>query len=209
MRKMFNKLKEKAKELFNSFKRFNDDKYGMLIVVSWVVLVVCLIIKLFGGNWFELNVENDKFIAFCNFVDNTMWAKMTLACMIYLFTNYFILCILIDRRKLDKKLILIFFPLMITKSIVNWYFTTIGFILDVIILIVLPIIIGRKWKRVIVGNLLVMAFQLITIGIRNISINFNFNNTFLEQTLIQVDYYIMIILFYLYAFKNKKRKEIE
>lgn len=209
MTKIFNKLKEKAKDLFNSFKRFNDDKYGMLILVSWVVLGICLIIKLFGGNWFELSVENEKFIAFCNFVDNTMWVKMTLACLIYLFTNYFIICILIDKQKLDKKLILIFLPLMITKSIISWYFTTISFILDVVILIILPIIIGKKWKRVIFGNLLVMAFQLLTIAIRNVSINFNLGNTVVENYLIQIDYYIMIILFYLYVFKNKRRKEIE
>lgn len=209
MTKIFNKLKEKAKDLFNSFKRFNDDKYGMLIVVSWVVLGICLIIKLFGGNWFELSVENDKFIAFCNFVDNTMWVKMTLACLIYLFTTYPAMCVYLDKPKLDKKLLLIFFPLMIIKSISSWYILILAYILDVIILIILPIIISKKWKRVIFGNILVFVFQVITILIRNISFDFNLGNTVIENYLYQVDYYIMIILFYLYTFKNKKRKEIE
>lgn len=202
-------LKDKIKGLYNNFKDFYNDKYGMLIVVSWVVLIFCLIVKLFGGNWFELGVENEKFVAFCNYVDNTMWLKMALACLIYLFTNYFILCILINRKKLDKKIVALFLPLMITKSIINWYFTTLGLMLDVIILIVLPIVITRKWKRVIFGNLLVMVFQLLTLGIRNLSINFNFGNTFLEQSLYQIDYYLMIILFYLYTFKKKKIKKEE
>ena len=205
MTKIFNKLKEKAKDLFNSFKRFNDDKYGMLIVVSWVVLGICLIIKLFGDNWFELSVENEKFIAFCNFVDNTMWAKMILACIIYLFTGYFIICIALNRNKLTRKDVLIFLPIMIFKSIINWFYPTISFILDIMILFILPFVLTRNFKRVLIVNILVIVFQLLTIAIRNLSVNFNSSNTFLEQSLIQIDYYIMIMLFYFYNFKRKHK----
>ena len=202
-------LKDKIKGLYNNFKDFYNDKYGMLIVVSWVVLIFCLIVKLFGGNWFELGVENEKFVAFCNYVDNTMWLKMALACLIYLFTNYFILCILINRKKLDKKIVALFLPLMITKSLISWYVLWVSYVLDVLILVILPLIIGKKWKRVIFGNLLVMGFQLLTLAIRNISGDFTLNNIFLVQVLYQIDYYLMIILFYLYTFKKKKIKKEE
>lgn len=202
-------LKNKIKGLYDKFKDFYDDKYGMLITVSWVVLIFCLIVKLFGGNWFELSSENDKFVAFCNFVDNTMWLKMTLACMIYLFTNYFILCILINRKKLDKKIVALFLPLMITKSLISWYVLWVSYVLDVLILVILPLIIGKKWKRVLFGNVLIFAFQVVTILIRNVSFDFNLGNTFIEQTLYQIDYYLMIILFYLYTFKKNKIKKEE
>lgn len=37
------------KKIWNNFKAFYNDIYGMLIVVSWAIFIICLIIKLFGG----------------------------------------------------------------------------------------------------------------------------------------------------------------
>ena len=79
---MFKKLKDK-------FLNFYHTTYGMLITVSWVVLIACLIIKLFGGNWFALESKNSKFNDFCIFVDNTQWLKMILACIIYIVTSLY------------------------------------------------------------------------------------------------------------------------
>lgn len=194
-------MKDKVRTLIEKFKEFNSNTYGMLIVVSWIVLIICLIIKLFGGNWFELGTENDKFIAFCQFVDNTMWLKMTLACLIYLFTTYPIICIILNKKYLSIKLSIIFIPIMITKSILGWYNTLIASIIDIFITFIIPIILTRNWKRPIITIILILLFQIISIIFRNISFNFNFDNTFLQQTIYQVDYYLMILLFYLYNFK--------
>lgn len=195
--------------MLNKFKEFYKNTYGMLITLSWILLIVCLIIKLFGGNWFELNSENSKFIDFCNYVDNNLWLKMILACIIYLISGYFILsCIL--NKKLDKKLILIFFPLMMLKSILNWYLSIIPFVLDLFILIGLTTIINKNIKRSVLSYLFILLLQILTLLTRNLSFGlseFNFNNTFVEQFLFQIDYYIMIILWYLYTFKRKEIKQ--
>lgn len=197
-------MREFIKRLVDKFKEFNSNTYGMLIVVSWVVLIACLIIKLFGGNWFELGTENTKFIEFCNFVDNTMWLKISLGSIIYLITTLPVLCCILNRPRLDLKLHLLFIPLMVIKTITSWYILWLSFVLDLLIIIILPLIICRfkNWRKVIIANLLVMAFQLLTIGIRNISIDFNDGNTFLQQSIYQIDYYIMVLLFYLYNFKK-------
>ena len=89
------------KKIKDKFIEFNNDTYGMLITVSWIVLIICLVIKLFGGNWFELETENSKFIQFCIYVDNTMWLKMLLACIMNTISNYFIICLFLDKRKLN------------------------------------------------------------------------------------------------------------
>lgn len=196
--------------MLNKFKEFYKNTYGMLITLSWILLIICLIIKLFGGNWFELNSENSKFIEFCLYVDNNLWLKMILACVIYLISGYFILsCIL--NKKLDKKLILIFFPLMILKSILNWYFSVLAFILDLIILLVIPIILTKNWKRVLISFVILNALQIITLITRNVGFGFNENsfnyNYFIIQTLYQIDYYVMLILWYLYTFKRKEIKQ--
>lgn len=79
-----------------------------------------------------------------------------------------------------------------------------------IILIVLPLLLKRfkNWKRVLLINILIIVLQVMTMIIRNIgfSDSFNYNLTIINS-LLQIDYYIMIILCYLYNTKyfiNKK-----
>ena len=197
------------KNLWQKFKEFNNTSYGTLITVSWVVLTTCLIIKLFGGNWFELWWENEKFISFCNYVEDTQWLKMTIACCIYLFTTYPVLCIVLNKQNIGWKLNLLFLPLMIVKSILGWYWIWTSYVLDTLIIIILPIILTKNWKKPILGNILVVLFQIITVLIRNMSMDFNVGNTVIENYLYQIDYYIMIVLFYLYNFRIKNLKEKE
>lgn len=195
-------MKNKIKTLISKFKEFYSNPYGMLITMSWLLLIVCLIIKLFGGNWFELGSENSKFIQFCNYVETNKPLKMGIACLINLLSGYISLCPIINVKKLSIKHIIIFFPLMIFKSIISWYNSTISFVLDVIILLVLTTIFNKSFKRTILSFVLITLFQLISLVIRNLSFDFNNSNTVIENYLYQIDYYIMLILFYLYNTKN-------
>lgn len=186
----------------------NKKQLKTVIIVCWILLAICFVIKIFGGNWFELSSDNEKFVQFCTFVDNTMWLKMILACVIYCISGYFIMCISINTNKLTRKQLLIIFPIMVLKSIISWYFYWAAFVLDIFILIVLPTIFSKKILRSIICFAAIMAFQVISLIIRNIGIN-NFNDgMFLVQTLIQIDYYIMIALLYFYNFKFLKEKEV-
>ena len=194
---MIKRLKERIKE-------FTNDTYGMLIFVSWIVLIACLIIKIFGGNWFELETENSKFIQFCIYVDNTMWLKMLLACIISLISGYISLCVMLNEKRLSLKNVLIFIPLMIIKSIISWYSSVISFVLDIFIMLGLTTIRNKSFKRSILCFVMITLFQLITLFFRNISGNFTLENSFLIQALYQIDYYLMLLLFYLYNFKRKE-----
>ena len=199
------------RKLWNSIKAFYDNTYGMLILLSWILFIICLIIKLFGGNWFELGTDNERFIAFCEYVDTNRVLKMILACLIYLITGYPVICILLNKKRLDVKSTLVFVPIMISKSIISWYSVLISYILDVFVLIILPLIFTKfkGWKRVIFGNILLFGFQVISIVVRNISPDFNVGNTLIENYLYQSDYYLMIILFYFYYFKSKNKSNKE
>ena len=184
--------------------------FRTLIIMCWVVLLVCVVIKLFGGNWFEFATDNARFIEFCEMVEYTKWLKMTLYCIIAVITTYPVICVILNKKYLNKKETLIFVPLIITKSLTSWYVPWLPYILDSLCVIVLPLLLTRFkcWKRVIIGNVLVLVFQLITFVIRNLSINFVYNNAVLEILLYQIDYYVMIALFYLYnSYINFKKKE--
>ena len=188
-------------------KDFIKSPYGLIILISWIALIICLIVKLFGGNWFELWLENDNFIKFCEFVDETIWLKRTLAVIICLATTIPIYIIMLNDNKPKLYILIILIVLSITKSILGWYNSSISFIMDIVILLVVITIFNKKPLRNVICFLILNAFQLLTIGVRSISLNFNYGNTFIEQTIYQIDYFIMIILFYLYNF-NIKRKEI-
>ena len=177
-----------------------------LIITCWAVLVLCFIIKIFGGNWFELGAENIKFIQFCNFVDNNMWLKMLLSCILSCLSNYFIICIIINKKKLKLIETIFFMILIIIRSILSWYYSIVAFILDIVILIGCTTFINKKILRSLICFGIIILFQAISLVIRNIGFaNFN-DNSFLIQVLLQIDYYIMIFLLYLYNIKQIKKK---
>lgn len=47
------------------------DKYNRVIkrsiILCWIALAICFIVKIFGGNFFEIVVHNDRFTAVCGF----------------------------------------------------------------------------------------------------------------------------------------------
>lgn len=187
----------------------NKKQLKTIIITCWALLGICFIIKLFGGNWFELSTENQRFINFCNMVDNTMWLKMILALFLCLFSTYFFICLLLNKEKLNLKEILLFGILTAIKSIVSWYIDWLPIVLDCFILVLIPLILCKfkNWKRIIIVNVLVVCFQFISVIIRNMSFLF-VGNSFIEQTLMQIDYYILLFIYYLYNRRYFIKKEV-
>lgn len=175
-----------------------------LIRASWAVLIACFIIKLFGGNYFEIATNNENFIKICNFVDDNLWLKMSLACITYLIGMYFVLCIMLKHNFLTIKEILIFFPLIIFRSVISWYNNYVSYFIDILIMFVIPFIFSKNRKRILIVNILIIVFQLISLFIRNLGFSDFNENTTLISLIMQVDYYIMIFIYYLYTFNKKK-----
>lgn len=181
------------------------NKYKILIITSWIVLIICLIVKIIGLRNFDFQSDNSKFIKFCNYVDNVLWLKMIIACIICILTTYPVICVLINKKYLNIKNSLIYIPLIIASSIVGWYNQIINIIIQIIYLIIIPLIQTKgNFKRIIFVQIIIMLFQIISLVIRNINItNFNDNNCMISL-MFQIDYYIMILLLYLYNFKERK-----
>ena len=191
-------------------KDFIKSPYGLIILISWIALIICLIVKLFGGNWFELWLENDNFIKFCEFVDETIWLKRTLAVIIAITSTYPIMCLIYNVKYYKGLWIFLYVVIMILKSLSSWYFLVVSYIMDALILIIIPMIITKNWKRPIIVNIIILGLQLMTLAVRNLNVGtgFNVNNTFIIQVLYQIDYYLMLILLYLYNIK-KMNKEVK
>lgn len=102
-----------------------------------------------------------------------------------------------------------FIPLVIysmLKIVFNKY-DVLFTLLDFVMTIGLPLLINfKRWKSILIGTLLTLVFQ-------SISLILKFNNftMFDENTLmvmiLSIDYYIMLILYWLYSIKDKKGVE--
>ena len=181
-------------------------KLKALFITCRVVYIACLIIKLCGGNWFEIATTNERFIAICDYIDNTLWLKMIIACIFSLITNSFVICAIFRERFYTFKQAIVFIPLIIIGSIIGWYNSIINTIIG-FILYLIPIIYDyRKWYRAILGLILMIIFQFISLITKNVNEVYLNNQSTLVSIILQIDLLIMVILYYLYA---NARKEIK
>ena len=200
IKEKFANIKDKiAKERYTTPFRLK-----VLIIVCWIAYITCLIIKLCGGNRFEIATSNETFIAICEYIDNNLWLKAAICSIFYVISAYLIyLCL--TKQKLFKDWWMIF--VLFAFSLINIYFnnTYVNIIISLITLILIPIIRNKGKHRfyVIIGCLLVFLFQLISLITRNIGWNLD-NQSTLVGMIFQIDYYIMLIIYYLYV----NRKEI-
>lgn len=201
MKNLFSKIKDKiAKERYTTPFRLM-----VLIAVCWIAYIICLIIKLCGGNRFEIATSNETFIALCDYIDNTLWLKMIIATITYVISSYIAYLILVKRKFFNDWWVI--FILVITNIInilINNVYLNIA--LSIIVALIIPLIRTRfkLWKHIIIGNILIFVFQLISLLTRNIGRNLN-NQSMLVSLIMQIDYYIMLIIYYLYI----NRKEVK
>lgn len=199
---MFSKIKDKiAKERYTTSFRLK-----VLIIVCWVVYIACLIIKLCGGNRFEIATSNETFIALCDYIDNTLWLKMMIACINFIIVGSIIILAILKQLFYKWYQALLFIPLMITASIVGWYNSIINSILSFVIYLLPIIFIPKQWYRAIVGTCLLILFQFISLITKNVNEIYLNNESTLVSIILQIDVIILSLIYYLYA---NARKEIK
>lgn len=193
------------------------DKYKTLITACWVVLGVCFLIKLLGGNFFEIMCNNEVVIKVCDFIDKTFLLYIFNFVCYYIAAIYYYKAILkvdklIGRNSIIHLFILVlyviklFIQIVLTQNFDINKITLIILIIDTLFMILPIIIINVKlYKRAIIGYLLVLLFQVISMIIKNLGIHFAISST-LIVAIFSIDYYIMIILYYLYSIKTEKKE---
>lgn len=172
------------------------NKYKTLIISCWVVLIVCFLIKIIDPSNFEIICNNDNFIKVCEWLDNS-WAKYIVSTLFYV-PSVYIIYLAMTNQKIgdDKFLLLVLLPVSYLKA----NFTTIGLIIDIFIWFILPLLKFKfkNWKRVLLGNVLILAFQFISLMTRNIG-GYLLPDSLLTSIIVSIDYYIMLVLYYLYT----------
>lgn len=198
-----------------SEKKLDVKKYLQRVIIAcWVALVVCLIIKLFGGNIFEIVCNNNTFKAICTYADNHIWANYMLCAINSLISLYFFTLAILQELKFKPWQLLVFIISVLGSTALKSWNAKIGIIGDVWTAILMPILfIGKKWKsywKILVANILVIIFQLISMFIKNLNVGDIYNST-LFALIYSLDVIIMLILYFAYAnfIKVKKQQKIE
>ena len=189
------------------------------IILCWIMLVACFAIKLFGGNWFEVVCTNEHFSNLCYFVQNNKVAFEIFSFVLYVFPTILIVLsfsLIPNPSKIQIKIIIIVLILVWATRFISM---SIKSTIEPIVLIVFPIIlnyIGNKergfkkvfcstWYYGIVGSAIALCFQVISLITRNAGIKI-ISKDVLTTFIMLIDYYIMLILYYLYV-KLKKGTE--
>lgn len=192
-------------------EKLDKERYlKRVIIVCWIALAICFGIKLFGGNLFEIMCENENFIKVCEYADNHFWAFYIISASYCYVSLYFLELAMIGKWKYSKSELIIFTATILIGIIVKSQNIVLSLLYDVWQGVLMPIVFTRKDKKrfwfVLLGNALLVVFQLISMFIKNIHVGWITQNGTLCSAIFSIDVLLMIVLYYLYS-NIKKEKE--
>lgn len=182
-----------------------------MIILCWILLAVCFVVKIFGGNFFNIVCQNERFIKACEFVDKNVWLQYIIGCVSTLFLQTLYLLAISKHlwftRKREIVIVVTTMTLGVGLRLISNIF---GYIIDIYQYLVMPFLIRDKYKcnvkfrRVFLGLFLTVIFQITSLVVKNLEIFPVTDNNFLIAVIYNIDVSIMIILYYLYSNKVKE-----
>lgn len=194
--------------------KFFVDKARLLrrvIVISWITLILCFIIKIFGGNFFEIMCENPNYKKLCEYADSHFWAKLTIGFFSSMLCECLYLLAILQQYKLSVKqfiftTISVFISCFCQMTIGKWSIIT-----DIWIFFIFPcILLGKQFKKywhVLFAWMLTLLFQVVSLLVKNLALKQVDDSTFIGL-IYMIDLYIMCTLYYLYRNYVKEKKEM-
>ena len=182
-----------------------------VIIISWITLALCFVIKIFGGNFFGIMCENPNYKALCEYADSHFWLKYFLGASSTMLCQSLYNLAIIQKYKFNLKEFLLTFISVLISSAIRYFITSpITIVLDFWLFAVLPmILLGKEYKKywkILVAWFLTFVFQLVSLITKNLAIKSVDDSTFISL-IYMIDLYIMCILYYLYRnYKKEKTK---
>ena len=172
------------------------------ITLCWIALIAFWCLKLFGGNWFEIMVENENFLKFSDLVQNT-WLKHIASLFTVSIGNYFMLGAISQKIIFKgKTLILVIFSIVsiwFVSNFVPMSFIQLPFWYGYFVLIIFGIIQQKGWKRCFGLFAIILEFLFSTISLITRNIDLSVISNYLIGYVLSIDVYLMIILYCLYT----------
>ena len=93
-----------------------------VLIIMWSILGVYLIIKLLGGNWFEIACQNERFIKFCDWLDNNFIPRYFIGLIASLLIYSLLILAMLRQWKFTKKQFIYFIIWIPIQSLVKTIF---------------------------------------------------------------------------------------
>ena len=182
-----------------------------VIVISWITLALCFVVKIFGGNFFEIMCENPNYKALCEYADNHYWTKIVIGFVSSMLCELLYLLAILEKYKLSIKEFFATAIIVLISCIVQIFFVKWSFITDIIIFFIFPcILLGNNYKKylqVLIAWVLTFIFQLVSLFTKNI--NFvRASDTLFIGLIYMIDLYLMCFIYYLYRNYKKEQKQM-
>ena len=178
-----------------------------VIIVSWIALALCFVIKIFGGNLFEIACANENFIAVCDYADNHLWAEYLISAVYCLISLYFYCLAIMQEVKYKPWQLAMLIATVLVGTAIKMSSVVGGWIFDIWQSIIIHIIFlnnqYKKYYRIIVAIILLLLFQLVSMATKNIKLGMITENGVLISAIFSIDVFIMLILYY--AYSNSKK----
>lgn len=181
------------------------------IILSWATLALCFVVKIFGGNFFEIMCKNPNYKALCDYAESHFWLMYILQFISSLYCHIFYILAIIPKVKLSKKEFIFVLINIAVSPIIKYYSDIFGLIFDVWLFIIMPLsMLKFDFKKLLVilfACFLSIAFQFVSLIVKNISIGIIDNSAFVSL-IYGIDVYIMCLLYYLYRNFNKEKQKM-
>lgn len=181
------------------------------IVISWISLALCFVIKIFGGNFFEIMCNNPNYKALCEFIDRYIWFDCITATLSSFICQSLYLLSIIQEYKFKKWQFIVNLITVILSTLTKIFIPEIGFIGDILLLFIVPVVfLGKNYKKywhIIVAFILTLSFQLISLFTKSIAIKVIDEDTFISL-IYMIDIYFMCFLYYLYRNFEKEKQNM-
>lgn len=175
--------------------------YERALITCVVMLFVCIVLKIFGAEWFNL----DTSIPLLNKIDEIVMNSEVLSFLYSLFFKYinaYLVCCICLKKTKFRSMPLI--PLCIISMILSRYCTNSIVILVYDTLFVYAVCFKEvKIIEYILVVFLNIFYQMTSLFIRDINIQCSYYGP-TSSLLLMIDYYIMLIITYLYFKKGEK-----
>ena len=109
-----------------------------------------LLVKIFGGNFFEIMCENPNYKALCEYAENHLWLDLILSISSSMFCEVLYILAIVQKYKLSLKEFIVVFVSVCLSCIIKIINSSLGFICDIWITFLLPILLlGKNYKKYI------------------------------------------------------------
>lgn len=193
-----------------------DENYEEVVLrrainICWVLLAICFVVKIFGGNFFDIVCNNEKFVEFCSYVDNHLWCKIIIGSISSILTYSMFYLAILRKIKFSLKEFIFVVIECIAFVILRLLFPKFQLIYNIIQHFIIPFFFARgqnallsNWfiRHLIYGNVLNFTFQIISVFVKAVPVSLEISKSYFVLAILSIDMIIMFALYYLYA--NKK-----